>query len=97
MYLGSASKVAGLIKKTHTNTNPIRDTHLNRLPNIDCTLKHTYLLCKPAGVGGEEALNADRLHPPWLGWMALTDLYRQGKERELARDGESKGEGDVAG
>lgn len=32
-------------------------------------------------------------HPPWLGWMALTDPYRQGKERELARDGESMGGG----
>lgn len=80
-----------------TNTNLMHNTHLNRHPNIDRTLKHTYLLCKPAGVGGEEALNVGCPHPPWLGWMALTDPYRQGKERELARDGENMGEGDAAG
>lgn len=36
------------------------------------------------------------LSPPWLGWMALTDPYRQGKGREIAGDGASMGEGDVA-
>lgn len=79
------------------NTNPIHTHTYAQAPNIGCTFKHTYLLCKPAGVGGEEALNAGGPQPlPWLGWMALTDLCRQGKERELARDGERMGEGDVA-
>lgn len=69
----------------------MHNTHINMHPNIACTLKHMYLLCKPAGVGGEEALNA------WCGWMALTDLHRQGKERELARKWEHMGEGEWCG
>lgn len=45
------------------------NTHLNRHPNIDCTIEHTYLLCKCAAVGGEEALNAGCPRPPGLaGW-----------------------------
>lgn len=50
----------------------MHNTHLNRHPDIERTLKHTYLLCKPAGVGGENALNVGCPQPP-LAWLDGTD------------------------
>lgn len=71
---------SGPYSKMHeTNTNPVHNTHLNRHPNIDRTLKHTYLLCKPAGVGGEEAPP-----PAWLDgtdWSIQTGEGKRVSER----------------
>lgn len=78
-----------------TGPNSMHATHLNRPSNTPRALKHTYFLCKPAGVGGEEALNAGCPPPPTLlAWLDGTDWSIPTGE-ELARDGETTGEGDV--
>lgn len=61
-----------LFKDAKDKHKLMHNTHLNRHPNIERTLKHTYLLCKPAGVGGEEALNVGCPQPP-LAWLDGTD------------------------
>lgn len=70
---------------------------MNTNPCIRHTETHVFIVltCRTVGV---EAVNAGSPQlPPLARLDGLTDLHRQGKERELARDGERMGEGDVAG